>query len=1178
MPIFEFASRWFAIRQPRTPVSRALLVAQYAVLLRQAAMVYATVIIETLSISYVLPADLPWPLRFAAAFVFVPLGIFRLLQWYRKKLIEVDAETAHKVLLRARSRALWMGIISTAWALLLYQWVDDHTRILATLLIFVGSMGSAYCLASLPAVARLNLLVSTAPLALRLMVSGETFSVCFGINLLLLLGLFVRMMNMHYADFAMRVASRVRLTAQRERLRAARQAAVDEQNKQRDLAGRFDTAMNNMSQGLCFFDGQHRLVAWNNRYVEMYGLDPARVKRGTTLKEIVDFRYEAGRAAKMTAEKYHSWRSELATSSDPSHSVVELTNGQVIAIRHQPMPDGGWVATHEDVTEQKRAEQLLAQNAAALTRANEWFETLINNMPQGISLFDAEQRLVIANGRFREIYGYADRLLEAGTPAAALVADLVRRGIEPDMALDEIASLAQSRRQQSLAQVGERIVSIQRQKTLDGGWVASHEDVTEKFLAEQALAAAKADAVRSEQEARAAHQNLLDALDVVPEGIVIFDKDDRYLLWNKKYAEIFDRSGDLIVKGSRFEDVVRAGIARGQYPEANDEAWIQQRLALHAREQVQHEQQLVDGRWCRVEERRTANGSIGVRIDITDLKQRETMARMLFDQNPVLMWVFDPDTLKFLAVNDVVVDHYGYTREQFLNMTLLDIRPHEEREQARLAAMSPEEPWKHRSRAWRHIRADGSEIDVETYGKTFQYHGKAAVMVALIDVTDRKRAERRIEHIALHDALTDLPNRTALDQHFSRALARGEEIGERFAVLCIDLDRFKEINDLHGHSVGDLVLCEVSRRLRQACGAAFMARIGGDEFIAIMPEPNHDRDAIPRLVERLEAVLDSDVEAGGHCFELDLSIGIAMFPNDGTDATSLIANADAALYRAKQEGRGTSRYFTAAMDQQLRARRALERDLAGAVDRGELFLDYQPLARANGDIVGFEALARWRHPTRGLVQPGEFIPVAEESGLIIEIGEWVLREACREAASWPLPLRIAVNVSAIQFRRGQMQQMVHTILLETGLAPERLELEITEGVLIENVSRAAAMLRNLKSLGVRIALDDFGTGYSSLAYLQSFPLDRIKIDRSFIAKLERHGGSAAIVRSVIGLARGLRLPVLAEGVETEQQRQILAQEGCDEIQGYLIGRPTAIETYAEVVGRTPAIMRTANAG
>jgi PAS domain S-box-containing protein len=697
MPVFDYVTRWFAIRQPRTPLSRALLVAQYGVLLRQAPMVYATVIIETLSITYVLPASLPWPLRFAAALVYIPLAVRRLVQWYRQKpTVEVNAETAWSLLVRARSRALWMGVSSTLWALILYQWVDEQTRILAMLLIMVGSMGSAYCLASVPAAARLNLLVSTAPLAIRLILSGETFSVCFGINLLLLLGLFVRMMNLHYADFAMRVASRVRLTAERERLRTARQVAVSEQHKIRDLAERFDTAMNNMSQGLCFFDGKQRLITCNRRYLEMYGLDPDRVGAGTTLKEIVELRYAVGSAPRMTAEQYLAWRNNVAVSTEPTDSTVELANGQVMAIRHRPMPDGGWVATHDDITE--------------------------------------------------------------------------------------------------------------------------------KFNAERAVTAAKADAVRAEQEARAAHQHLVDALDLVPEGLVIFDKDDRYLLWNQKYAEIFDRSRDLIVKGARFEDVLRTGIARGQYPEATDEGWVTRRLALHGQAQNRHEQELADGRWCRVEERRTENGSIGIRVDITDLKQRETMFRMLFDQNPVLMWVFDPETLRFLAVNDVAVEHYGYTREQFLEMTLLDIRPHEDWEEARSAAQAVEDAWRHRSKSWRHIRADGSEIEVETYGKTIQYHGKAAVMVALIDVTDRKRAERRIEHIALHDALTDLPNRTALDQHFSEALARGQEIGERFAVLCIDLDRFKEINDLHGHSVGDLVLCEVSRRLRAVPAAAPSSR------------------------------------------------------------------------------------------------------------------------------------------------------------------------------------------------------------------------------------------------------------------------------------------------------------------------------------------------------------------
>src|SRR5581483_1284894 len=308
MPVFGSASRWFAIRQPRTPLSRALLVAQYAVLLRQAPLVYATVIIETLSITYVLPPTLPWLVRFAAAGFFIPLATWRLVQWRTQQPVEVDAETARRALARARSRALWTGVISTVWALLVYQFVDDHTRILGTLLIFVGSMGGAYCLASVPAAARLNLLTSTAPLAMRLIISGETLSVCFGINLLLLLALFVRMMNLHYADFAMRVASRVRLTAERERLRTARQVAVAEQHKMRDLAERFDRAMNNMSQGLCFFDGQQRLITCNRRYLEMYGLDPDRVSPGTTLKEIVDLRYAAGSSPRMSPEQYLAWR------------------------------------------------------------------------------------------------------------------------------------------------------------------------------------------------------------------------------------------------------------------------------------------------------------------------------------------------------------------------------------------------------------------------------------------------------------------------------------------------------------------------------------------------------------------------------------------------------------------------------------------------------------------------------------------------------------------------------------------------------------------------------------------------------------------------------------------------------------------------------------------------------
>ena len=282
---------------------------------------------------------------------------------------------------------------------------------------------------------------------------------------------------------------------------------------------------------------------------------------------------------------------------------------------------------------------------------------------------------------------------------------------------------------------------------------------------------------------------------------------------------------------------------------------------------------------------------------------------------------------------------------------------------------------------------------------------------------------------------------------------------------------------------------------------------------------------------------------------------------------TLIGNADAALYRAKAQGRGTICFFEAGMDKRLRERRAIQQELRAAVPRGELVLHYQPQAKIGGKIIGFEALVRWKHPTRGLISAGTFVPIAEESGLILPIGEWVLREACREAASWPQPLQVAVNLSPAQFHHGDLPGLVHSILLETGLSAGRLELEITEGVLIGDFSRATSILRRLKALGVRIAMDDFGTGYSSLSYLHAFPFDKIKIDRAFIANLDSNPQSAAIVRAVIALGRGLDLPVVAEGVETEAQLAFLSREACSEIQGYLIGRPQPIEMYAELIGR-----------
>src|SRR6476661_3555060 len=438
------------------------------------------------------------------------------------------------------------------------------------------------------------------------------------------------------------------------------------------------------------------------------------------------------------------------------------------------------------------------------------------------------------------------------------------------------------------------------------------------------------------------------------------------------------------------------------------------------------------------------------------------------------------------------------------------------------------------------------------------------------DITERKEAEARIAHMAHHDVLTDLPNRAAFVEHLTRAIAAAGENRESFAVLSMDLDRFKEVNDTFGHAVGDDLLRELAKQLSDLGGGeAYLARLGGDEFTLVTPTGDH-----PALAEilavRLHSAVAVDRDLNGQHLHIGVSIGIAIFPADGTDATTLLNNADAALYRAKAEGRGKTRFFEIEMDNRLRERRAIQHELSSAIDRNELRLHYQPLAKIDGEVIGFEALLRWHNPLRGMVSPATFTPVAEESGLIMQIGEWVLREACREAARWVHPLQIAVNLSPIQFRHGDLAGLVHTVLLESGLTPTRLELEITEGALVEDFGRSLSILRRLKTLGVRIAMDDFGTGYSSLSYLQSFPFDKIKIDQSFISNLKSNSQSAAIVRAVIGLAHGLNLPVLAEGVEAKTQLDFLAAESCDEVQGYLLGRPRPIMEYSRLIGRNGA--------
>ena len=541
--------------------------------------------------------------------------------------------------------------------------------------------------------------------------------------------------------------------------------------------------------------------------------------------------------------------------------------------------------------------------------------------------------------------------------------------------------------------------------------------------------------------------------------------------------------------------------------------------------------------------------------DVTEIKHREESFRLLFDDNPVPMWLYDPDTLGFAAVNAAAVSHYGYSRQRFAAMTLQDLWPEDERELHYSIARAIGNSY-YSERTWRHIKADDQEIEVITYARRLEFSGRQAVLVAIVDVTERKQAEARIAYMAQHDALTGLPNRVLFHERLDAALAQLKRRGGMLAVHCLDLDHFKSVNDTLGHPIGDDLLRVVAERLKlNLRDGDLVARLGGDEFAVIQMNIEHPGEASD-LAAKLIAALGANYDIQCHEVVIGASIGIALAPGDGEVADVLLRNADMALYRAKSEGRGTSHFFEAEMDRRIQARRILELDLRKAFANGEFDIHYQPLVNLHADrISGFEALLRWHHPERGMVLPGEFIPLAEEIGLIGPLGEWVLRRACTEAARWPGDLKIAVNLSPAQFRTRGVVQAVLSALAYSGLAPHRLELEITESVLLGETEANLAILHQLREIGARISMDDFGTGYSSLSYLRSFPFDKIKIDRSFVRDLADRPDCMAIIRAVAGLGASLGISTTAEGVETREQLERLRAEGCTEAQGFLFSPP-----------------------
>jgi len=465
---------------------------------------------------------------------------------------------------------------------------------------------------------------------------------------------------------------------------------------------------------------------------------------------------------------------------------------------------------------------------------------------------------------------------------------------------------------------------------------------------------------------------------------------------------------------------------------------------------------------------------------------------------------------------------------------------------------------------WWLQRADGTTVAVEVTATACEAGGRTLAQWNFRDVTDRKEAESRIRYLALHDPLTGLPNRAAFFDRLGVALADARRTGSKVAALAVDLDHFKAVNDTHGHIVGDRLLETVARRLLSCLRETdTAARIGGDEFVVALSDIATHHDA-EKVAAKLLARLGQPFLIEGETLRISASIGISVCPDDGSDAHALVRAADTAMYRAKKGGRGSHRLFTHDLSMACERWHSLSRDIHGACERGEFVLHYQPqVALEGGAIVGMEALLRWNHPIDGMVLPDMFIPLLEERGMMVEVGRWVLETACRQNAKWQAeglaPVRIAVNLSAQQFHRDDIVDTVARALAISRLDPQWLEVELTESLTLDDTETTLRIMRDLKALGVALSLDDFGTGWSSLAYLRRFPLDRIKIDRTFIRDLAHHESTAAIVHSIVDLARRLGLDCIAEGVETEEQRELLLQELCPGMQGFLFSKAVSAE-------------------
>ena len=676
--------------------------------------------------------------------------------------------------------------------------------------------------------------------------------------------------------------------------------------------------------------------------------------------------------------------------------------------------------------------------------------------------------------------------------------------------------------------------------------------------------------LRDRAKQRLEHTNILlnAALENMPQGICMFGADQRLVLANDLYSKMYGLNPEDVKPGTTLPEILKARIASGACPK-DAQKYVKERLEeAFLPEPGYVINELQDGRIFAVSRKTMPDGgSVAVHQDITahlhaeqELGDTKQFLNSIIENIPVAVVVKDAVTRKFILVNRAFESMLKMSRAEVIGKTVFDIYRTKDAERIdatdsqALAGAIGAYP-----RDYEVEMPDGHSCILATSRiVVHDAQGVAKHLVVVIDdVTERKKSEQRIAFMAHHDVLTGLANRLAIMEKIEEAVARHRRRGDSFAVLLLDLDRFKHVNDTLGHAVGDALLRETAVRLKASLRETdVLARLGGDEFAIVQDRESDQRGAASALADRIIEVISKPFYIEGNEVNIATSIGIALAPEHAANSDSLMKMADLALYRAKSAGRNGYRFFDPEMSMAASARHELENELRRAIQQDELRLYYQPIVDTKTCMIcGAEALIRWQHPTKGIILPDRFIPLAEETGMITQIGEWLLQAACTEAAGWPRNIKVAVNLSAVQFRKNNLVDVVICALAQSGLSPERLELEITETALIESATECLPVLHQFKNLGISVALDDFGTGYSSLGQLMMFPFDKIKVDKSFTQNLTKRTECAAIIAATLTLARSLDIATTAEGVETEEQYRLLRLAGVTSLQGYLFQPP-----------------------